>query len=87
MVTGVPNITNVPGYEVNQFVLDIRFQILRCSSWGLKLVDPAGPRVEPRLHRHEREEVATVAVTYCGSRHRPRVRGARAMPGSSWRGS
>ena len=43
MVTGVPNITNVPGYEVNQFVLDIRFQILRCSSWGLKLVDPAGP--------------------------------------------
>ena len=35
VVTGVPNITSVPGYEVNQFVLDIRFQILRCSSRGL----------------------------------------------------
>ena len=38
-------------------------------------------RVETRLHRHEREEVATVAVTHCGSRHRPRVHSVRAMPG------
>ena len=44
---------------MNQFVLDIRFQILRCSSWGLKYVDPAGsgrtalasPRARGSCHR------------------------------------
>ena len=36
VVTGVPNITSVSGYEVNQFVLDIRAQIVRFRAGGLK---------------------------------------------------